>query len=232
MAGSGSRLAVAGAPVPKPLLQIGDRALISYTMGALENIGVRTVHAVLGANAELLLDGLRPLMPAGMNLQPIVNRDWRKQNGISVLCAEHKVAAPFFLTMGDHLFEPTIFDTLLNHSDRTLLNLATDRKIDMIFDRDDAMKVQTKGDRVVRIGKELTEYDAIDTGLFLCPREIFDYLRRAKRNDDCSLADGVRAMAGENKVVAVNIGNARWQDVDTPAMLRHATEMHPRAPSN
>ncbi|MEY2481348.1 MAG: 1L-myo-inositol 1-phosphate cytidylyltransferase [Verrucomicrobiota bacterium] len=225
MAGSGSRLAKSGMTLPKPLLPILGRPLISHTIVALEKIGVRTMHAILGANAEILLEGLQPLLPAGMILNPIVNRDWQKQNGISVLCAENKVAAPFFLTMGDHLFDQSIFQMLLNRSDRSLLNLAIDKKIDMIFDRDDAMKVQTKGGRVVRIGKELEDYDAIDTGAFLCSQEIFDHLRRSKRDEDCSLADGVRAMANESKVVAIDIGKAWWQDVDTPAMFEHAAKM-------
>jgi choline kinase len=87
------------------------------------------------------------------------------------------------------------------------------------------MKVQTRGDRVFGIGKDLRDYDAIDTGLFVCSLEIFDYLERAKSGSggrDCSLADGVRIMAADDKVRAIDIGTAWWQDVDTPQMLQHA----------
>ena len=85
------------------------------------------------------------------------------------------------------------------------------------------MKVETRADQIVAIGKKLTTYDAIDTGLFVCPQEIFEYLKRAKRNGDCSLADGVRLMAAAGKARAIDIGSAWWQDVDTPQMLQHAT---------
>jgi 1L-myo-inositol 1-phosphate cytidylyltransferase len=67
--------------------------------------------------------------------------------------------------------------------------------------------------------------DAKDTGLLVCPVEIFDDLERTKsgrRRNDCSLADGVRIMAADDKVRAIDIGTAWWQDVDTPQMLRHA----------
>ena len=84
------------------------------------------------------------------------------------------------------------------------------------------MKLQTHGDEVVAIGKDLEKYDAIDTGLFICPIEIFEYLERAKTNQDCSLADGVRLMAADKKVRAIDIGEAWWQDIDTAEMLRHA----------
>src|SRR5207245_5663003 len=93
------------------------------------------------------------------------------------------------------------------------------RNMDSFFEFDDANKVQTRRDRIRHIGKYLTRYDAIDTGLFVCPLKIFDYLERVKRDGDCSLADGVRSMASEGKARAVDIGNAWWQDIDTPAML-------------
>jgi choline kinase len=129
--------------------------------------------------------------------------------------------------MGDHLFDDAIFDRLLDDLDPTLLNVAIDRKLDSIFDLDDAMKVQTAKKRIIAIGKDLLEYDGIDTGLFVCPLEIFDYLERAKSasgQSDCGLSDGIRLMAMEDKVRAIDIGQSWWQDVDTPRMLRHAEE--------
>jgi choline kinase len=159
-----------------------------------------------------------------MRLNGIPNPDWQKQNGISVLCAAGKARAPFFLTMGDHLFQTTILEQIAKRSDRTQLNLAIDQKIETIFDIDDAMKVQIRNDQVIAIGKQLPDYNAIDTGIFLCPNELFDYLERAKQNGDCSLADGVRLMAADNKVKAIDIGDAWWQDVDTPEMRARAEE--------
>jgi choline kinase len=179
---------------------------------------------VIGANGDPLVAALRRLMRSSMRLNPIPNPDWQKQNGISVLCAAVKVRAPFFLTMGDHLFDSSVLELVAESTDCSELNLAVDRKIEAIFDLDDAMKVQTRGDRVTAIGKNLTAYDAIDTGVFLCPNEVFDYLRRAQQNDDCSLADGVRLMAADNKVRAIDIGEAWWQDVDTFAMRERAEE--------
>ena len=224
MAGTGSRLRASGEMLPKPLVPIFGRPLISYIVDALEKVGVRNLHAVIGADGDELVAALRPLVPLSMRLNAISNPDWQKQNGISVLCAAGKVREPFFLTMGDHLFDPSVLERIVEEADRSELNLAIDRKIEAIFDLDDAMKVQTDADRVIAIGKNLANYDAIDTGVFLCPNELFDYLRRARRNGDCSLADGVRLMAEEGKVRAIDIGDAWWQDVDNFAMRRRAEE--------
>jgi choline kinase len=225
MAGTGSRLRAGGELLPKPLVPILGRALISYLAEALQKAGIQTVHAIVGANSDQLVESLRGLLPPSLELHPIPNAEWQKQNGVSVLCAAGHVREPFLLTMGDHLFDPAILPLVLRHSEPSCLNLAVDKKLETIFDIDDAMKVQTNGDRVVTMGKTLELYDAIDTGIFLCPAELFDYLRCAQSHsggNDCSLADGVRLMAAEGKVRAIDIGNAWWQDVDTPQMLAHA----------
>jgi choline kinase len=222
MAGTGSRLNGPNGELPKPLLPISGQPLISYAINSFDRAGVTTLHVIVGAKAEQLVGAVEQLVPAHMKLNPIHNSQWQKQNGISVLSAAEFVRSPFFLAMGDHLFEGLILQRLLDQSDLNGLNLAVDRKIDSIFDLDDAMKVQTHADRVIAIGKQLAHYDAIDTGLFLAPPELFEFLERAKRNDDCALADGVRLMAAAEKVKAIDIADAWWQDVDTPKMRERA----------
>lgn len=222
-AGIGSRLGASSGAVPKPLVRVGGRPIISYTIEALSALGARKFHFVVGANATSLLPALRELLPAGAELHAIENTDWQKQNGVSVLCAEHHVTRPFVLTMGDHLFEPELLATLIARSDLADANLAVDRKLSAIFDMDDAMKVRTQDGRVIQIAKTLAEFDAVDTGAFVCSPDIFRYLRRAQNSEgDCSLADGVRGMAADCRVHAIDIGGAWWQDVDTAEMLREA----------
>ncbi|MEO7723804.1 MAG: NTP transferase domain-containing protein [Chthoniobacterales bacterium] len=222
MAGTGSRLRAAGDSLHKPLVPIRGRPLISYTLDSLLAVGIKTLHVVVGWESAALLKGLAPLIPAGIRLHPIENPEWEKQNGVSLLSAAPHLTSPFLLLMGDHLFEERLLAAFVREADPALLNLAIDRKIDSIFDLDDAMKVRTEGERVVAIGKTLTDYNAIDTGIFVCPPGIFVYLERALQNGDCSLADGVRLMAANDKMRALEIGDAWWQDVDDGSMLAEA----------
>jgi choline kinase len=225
MAGEGSRLSGSDKTFLKPFAPVLGRPLISYTLDALIGARIKTVHFVVGYESERVTAQVKQLIPCGLSASFIENRDWQKQNGISLLAAAGHVTKPFLLTMSDHLFDGALVDHLLDSSEPGFLNIAVDRKLDSIFDLEDAMKVQTCGDRITNIGKNLRHYDAIDTGLFVCPVQIFDYLERAKsgsRQSDCSLADGVRLMARDNKVRAIDIGESWWQDVDTPQMLQHA----------
>jgi choline kinase len=225
MAGSGSRLRAATNNLPKPLIEIAGRPIFSYIVEALKKAGIETLYIVTGSSRDSLLAGLKSLVPPGMQLHPIHNSEWQKQNGISLLAVAPHVRSPFVLTMGDHLFDPAIVDLVIRNADLGVTNLAVDRKLDSIVDLTDAMKTKTKQDCVVAIGKNLADYDAIDTGLFVCSPEIFAYLEQAKSRSggsDCSLADGVSLMAADGKVRAIEIGDAWWQDVDSPETLKHA----------
>jgi 1L-myo-inositol 1-phosphate cytidylyltransferase len=215
----------------KPFVLVLGRPLISYTLETLMCAKIKTVHFVVGYESERMIAQVKQLIPSRVNVSFIENRDWRKQNGISLLAAAGRVGAPFLLAMSDHLFDEAMVGRLLDNFDPGLLNIAVDRKLDSIFDVPDAMKVQTHRNKVTGIGKDLRDYDAIDTGLFVCPPEIFDYLERAKSNNrqnDCSLVDAVRLMAGDGKTRAIDMGESWWQDVDTPGMLQHAEEQMTR----
>lgn len=219
MAGMGVRL---GASAPKPLAQLFGRPLLAYTFDALARAGIKRIYAIVGFQKNLVINGAKLLIPKDLDVHFVENPEWRKQNGISVLAAAQHIASPFLLTMSDHLFDQAIVDLTLRKAALDRLNLAVDRKLDSIVDLDDATKVETRGDEIVAIGKQLERYDAIDTGLFVCPTDIFKYLEGVKRDGDCSLSDGVRAMAEDGKAQAIDIGDAWWQDVDTPQMFTAA----------
>jgi len=227
IAGQGSRLRGADKNFLKPFVPLLGRPLLSYTLESVSWAGISTVHFVVGYESERVIAKAKQLIPPHINASFIVNRDWQKQNGISLLAAAGHVNAPFLLTMGDHVFDDTIIDCLLEKFEPGLLNVAIDRKIHSIVDLDDAMKVQMRGNKVTGIGKNLPSYDAIDTGLFICPTEFFAYLEQAKVKNggsDCSLANGVELMAADGKVRGIDIGSGRWHDIDTPRVLEHAEQ--------
>ena len=82
------------------------------------------------------------------------------------------------------------------------------------------------GDHIVDIGKEITRYDAFDTGMFLCSPALFDILESAKKEGNCSLSDGMRILGRDGRLRAFDIGDAAWQDVDTPEALAYAESIY------
>jgi 1L-myo-inositol 1-phosphate cytidylyltransferase len=226
-AGMGTRLGLgpdSGRELPKPLLPIGGHPLLVWVSRALARCGIERVTLVVGYEGQRLVDFVRTpnrLPPLAYDF--VWNDEWQRSNGLSLLKAKDAVREPFVLLMSDHLFEDRLLRGLLAAAlGPGEVLLAVDRRIDAIFDLDDATKVRTDGDRIVAIDKRLDRFDAVDCGLFACRPEVFGALAAALVDGDCSLSDGMRQLAAEGRFRAHDIGDAFWQDVDTPEMFAHA----------
>jgi 1L-myo-inositol 1-phosphate cytidylyltransferase len=86
----------------------------------------------------------------------------------------------------------------------------------------DATKVAVKDGRVTDIGKEIKTYNGVDTGIFLCSEGIFDALETAMSRGQESLSDGIRELARQERMEAMDIGDLFWLDIDDEASLLEA----------
>jgi len=75
---------------------------------------------------------------------------------------------------------------------------------------------------ITPLGKQISGYDALDTGTFLCSPMLFDTLQSVVKDGNCSLSDGMRQLAQDRCLRALDIGEGGWQDLDTPEALAHA----------
>lgn len=230
-AGMGSRMNVGGTDtrVFKPFIRVGERTIVERNLGLLADAGLERVVVVLGYEAAHVRGLFEALPPWGGRFEFVVNPLWQKSNGLSLLATKGVTRGDFVLLMGDHLFDADLLGGLLatDHGDFGVV-LGVDRKIAEVFDLDDATKVVTDPAdprRIVTIGKELTTYDAVDVGVFLCSQDAYPALEAAKAaspKDDCSLSEGWRVLAKQGRFRAHDVGTARWQDVDTPEMMGNA----------
>jgi choline kinase len=222
-AGNGSRIASVSRGVPKPLVRLCGIPLLEHVMTSCQEAGITRFVIVVGYRADLIRRWFAERPLDGISVTLIENPEYHKANGVSALAAKDELHNPFLLLMSDHIFEPKTAKGLAQQSladDEVIL--AVDHNVDRVFDLDDATKVKCDADHIVDIGKDLARYDALDTGMFLCSPALFHRLESAKRDGSCSLSDGMRQLAREHKLRAFDIGDAHWQDVDSPEALAHA----------
>ncbi len=222
-AGNGTRLRSVSAGLPKPLVEFRGRPILEHVILNAYEAGIEKFVIVVGYRSDLIRRWFNMRWLGKLSITWVENPDYDKANGISVLKAKDEIHGNFMLLMADHIFEPETARALMGQRLAPgEVILAVDSKIDRVFDLDDATKVRREGNRIVDIGKEIDDYDALDTGMFLCSQELFDGLESATRDGNCSLSDGMRHLAREQKLRALEIGDAHWQDVDTPGALAHA----------
>ena len=226
-AGFGSRLRENDPVLPKPLQRIRSVPMLVRVLRSLGYAGIERVAIVLGHQAELIRSSLDAERPLGMHIDYVMNPAYDKSNGVSVLAAREYVQGPCVLSMADHLYAPSLVSRVIaTDCPRDACALGVDFDIPRCFDLDDATKVLVRHRRIADIAKTLSNYNALDTGVFrIGPSLIAELERVYATKGDCSLSDGVRALAQKGSFYASDIGDAQWIDVDTPEAARRATEM-------
>jgi histidinol-phosphate aminotransferase len=225
-AGRGSRL-VADKGHPKPLEPVAGVALLVRILHTLASEGVRDAVVVVGYEGAQIRRAIEAETNLPLTVSYVENVDWEKSNGVSLLAAKEWIDTDCYLSMADHLFAPELLRKLRQAElPAGACALAVDYDIPRCFDLDDATKVHVERGRIAAIAKDLERYNAIDTGVFrVGPALIEELQREVERRGDASLSDGVRALAKRSMFFAVDGGEARWIDVDTPEAHARAEAM-------
>jgi 1L-myo-inositol 1-phosphate cytidylyltransferase len=221
-AGNGTRIRAVSGGLPKPLVDFRGKPILEHVIRRAHQAGIDRFVIVVGYRSDLIRSWLEGCS-LGVSVTLVENPAYHKANGISALKARNEIQDNFLLLMADHIFEPETARALLQRplgSDEVIL--AVDPNVDRIFDLDDATKVRRDGEHIVDIGKGIAHYDALDTGMFLCSPALFDRLESVTKDGNCSLSDGMRQLARERRLRALEIGEGQWQDLDTPEALAHA----------
>jgi choline kinase len=198
--------------------------LLLRTFRSLELAGCERIVVVLGHGADEIRDEAEAGYDGVATLHFVVNEHYDLANGVSVLAARGAVEGDFVLTMADHMFSPSVMRLAEAHTPPTHgATLLVDYDIDGVFDLDDATKVFEEDGRIVAIGKQIPNYNCIDTGLFVCTPALMDALADVyAERGDASLSDGIQRLAAAGRMTVLPINGGFWQDVDTPAMLAEA----------
>jgi Predicted sugar nucleotidyltransferases len=223
-AGNGSRLQRSQGDVPKPLRKVAGLSLIKRAILTAQRAGITEVVVVVGYKGEQIVQALKNDRSIKVRLQFVNNPNYEKSNGVSLLAAQPCISSNFLLMMADHVFDPKaiqkILDSTLNDGE---VVLGVDKKLEEIFDLEDVTKVQLQSNRVVAIGKDLSAYNAYDTGAFVCTPAIFDSLKSCLDSaGDVSLSQGILSLAKERRVRGCDLSGYFWQDVDTAEALAQA----------
>jgi choline kinase len=139
-----------------------------------------------------------------------------------VLAGAAAIPGDYLLMMSDHLFDPAIVTRLIAAPPASL-TLAVDRDLaSPLLDMDDATKVAIGEDgAILRIGKTLARFDAVDTGLFRATPALAEAIGAG----GCSLSEGVQRLADKGEAATLDVTGLSWLDVDDPAALAKAEAM-------
>ena len=201
----------------KLLHPVLGKSLILRTLESAAAAGIVTAHVVLGFDAERVKRVVELSRPTGLTVDFAYNPDWQLENGVSALKAEPLCGERHFaLLMGDHLFEPTVLRRLMRYpisGDESIL--AIDRRLTDPAVAVEATRVRLDGDHIVAIGKGISPWDALDTGVFVFSPALFGALREAQADGQTTLSAGVQRLAERRLMRGAAVVDSAWCDIDT-----------------
>jgi len=220
-AGQGIRLRPIGDT--KPLVQLLGLGLIERVILTAKKSGIKEFCIVVGYHGEKTKEQLSDGKKYGVKIQYVQNDQWTRGNAISVLKARDYFKESFVLLMTDHNYDQRILDQLLKikiGKDECIL--CVDKNPKDHLNIDDATKVLTVDHRIETIGKDLTDYNCIDTGIFICNPVIFDALEQSISKGDEGLSGGIKILAQRHKMRYMLLGDNFWIDIDDKTDRRNA----------
>ncbi len=228
--GLGTRLAGKEGRIPKTLLPVGDRTILDIIIGTMNEVFDGGFHLIIAAG--VFFEDLRSYIQSrwkDRNVEVVRASKWKEGNAATVLAAEELIGGPqFIVQMSDHLFAPETYQRCTGKINVDIPAVCAQPASDGIpayLDLDDATKILAdKDNRIRAIGKDLTDWNAIDMGIFRFPTDIFETIRSLPYGKK-SLSECVRArIASTGFFVSLQPG-AIWKDIDSEADLQWATRM-------
>lgn len=223
-AGKGSRLRQWGDS--KPLIPVLGVPLIERAIRSAVEAGTDDFYVVTGYQGARVRDFLGLLAEhLGITITFLINEDWEKENGFSVLKAREYLNEPFLLLMADHLFDPSIACEMMAHppaEGEVILAVDKDTRNPLV-NMEDVTRVKTKDGKIGNIGKDLTDFNGFDTGIFFCTPAIFEALEHStEKYSETTLSAAVRILATVGCARALYTSGRFWIDVDDPAAFTRA----------
>ncbi|MCC6765772.1 MAG: phosphocholine cytidylyltransferase family protein [Deltaproteobacteria bacterium] len=219
-AGQGRRLLPLTTNLPKCLIRIGGRTVLEWQLRMLAGAGIHHVVVVTGFGAAEVERRLSQITPPGMHARTLFNELYdRADNLVSCAVASPEMSEDFLLLNGDTLAEATVVERLLASTETPVAMAIAEKPT---YDADD-MKVSRAGNRVTRVGKDLTadasHGEAIGFSLYrgrgpeLFTRALDEILSEPEGSRRWYLS-AVDLLAGRGQVQAVGIGDARFAEID------------------
>ncbi len=221
-AGIGSRLWKTTKQVPKTLLPYKNGTILSTIIEQLKQAGITELIIVVGFKKNYIVDYLQKNPPA-LPVTFVENLEWEKGNALSVYKVKDYIKnEPFLLSMADHLVKVEALKQIVNSPERINL-LLVDPFITENFDLDDATKVKTENDYIIAIGKELTDYNALDCGIFRLEPDFFSAVEKAVAKGKDSISNAIAELIPLKRIKSITLNKAnQWLDIDTPEAYQFA----------
>jgi UDP-N-acetylglucosamine diphosphorylase / glucose-1-phosphate thymidylyltransferase / UDP-N-acetylgalactosamine diphosphorylase / glucosamine-1-phosphate N-acetyltransferase / galactosamine-1-phosphate N-acetyltransferase len=220
-AGRGTRMRELTLSMPKPMVEVSGKPVLSYILEGLRDAGVQKMLIVIGYRKEVVMDHFRDGSDLGVE---IVYAEQIRQDGtgkVVELAKDFCGTDPFILSYGDILVDASSYRLLTRPGDNdviiTVRHTEDLSKGGAVY-LNENFEVTDLREKQILEERTTSWYNA---GVYTFNSTIFSYVARLEKSPrgEYELTDAIRAMARDGKKVKAVEIKGYWADVRDPEVL-------------
>lgn len=154
-----------------------------------------------------------------IDIEHVVNDSPRKGNGYAVSLVQERVGEQAFLLLSvESLFDAETVKGLMAQSlEGIALRATIDRNtLAVKTDLMTVIRVQTEGNHVLAMNMGLPEFNAFNTGTYLCSPAIFAVIKsEMEQRASATLIDAIQRLVKEQRVGVFDVNGQFWNRIDS-----------------
>ncbi|TMW57305.1 hypothetical protein Poli38472_003230 [Pythium oligandrum] len=216
--------------LPKCLIPLGSQTIISHILTQLYAAGIERVVISVAAGGNKIIQAVkRTPFYSKMDIEFLdLGPDNRDGHARSILAArQYFRRGPFMIHTADHIFDKSLITKFMNHElyENVACVLVETDIGGLVGLPETTVKAKLGREKITKIGRELTQYDGIEAGLFLSSTAIFDALDElATKKAYFSFAEALDYFTKYNKVTYVPTSGETWFSIETEEQLAYTMD--------
>ena len=225
-AGQGTRLRPVTLTMPKPLVPVANRWLISYAIEVLKTAGLKDIGIVVNSLESPIVENLGNGDILDVNIEYIIQQEQKGLAHAIGLCQDFVGDEPFTVFLGDNIFQDKMTNLLSSFAESSndaaiVLGEVSDPTRFGIAEIDNGKII-----RVVEKPKEPPSNLAI-AGVYLFRSSIFDAISRIKPSwrNELEITDAIQVLISDDNSVASYKLDGWWIDAGKPGAIIMANQL-------
>lgn len=209
-AGEGIRLRPFTDRMPKGMISVGNKPILSYVIESLVFSGISEIVLVVGYQKERIMDYFRDGALYQAQITYVI-QDRQLGTGHALLQAAQSFGAETLVVPADNLVNSAMITSIKKHSTPSILCVIHDEPSNYGV-------VEIEDGRLTNIIEKPQgdQGNIISTGIYKLPKETIPVLKKMVDQGRTDLTDTIKEMIAEGFLINTLISHEPWQDVVYP----------------
>lgn len=225
-AGQGTRLRPVTLTMPKSLVPVANRWLISYAIDALKKAGLIDIGIVVNSLDSPIVSNLGDGSGLGVHISYIVQDEQRGLAHATALCQEFVGDEPFTVFLGDNIFQDKMTSLLTGFAE-------SDNEAAVVLGKvPDPTRfgiAEIENGRIVRVVEKPQQppSNLAIAGVYLFRPSVFDAIKRIKPSgrNELEITDAIQVLISDGHPVESYELNGWWIDAGKPDAIIMANQL-------